>query len=269
MGVQHLQSDYSTLNKKELDFLIQSSNLAIEFNGLYWHNELFVSSDYHLKKTIECQEKNIELIHIFEDEWIFKKDIVKSIIKNRLKKTNNVIFARKCEIKKIDSKSSNEFLENNHIQGAVNSKVRLGLFYNNELVSLMTFSRGRIIMGGKRNEWELNRFVNRIDTNVVGAAGKLFKHFIQNYTPQKVISYSDIRLFGGGMYEKLGFIKKSQSVPNYWYVINNLRYYRFNFRKSVLVKQGYDKNKTEREIMFDRKIYRIYDCGNIRWEWNK
>ena len=68
------------------------------------------------------------------------------------------------------------------------------------------------------------------------------------------------------MYKKLGFEKKTHSKPNYWYVINNLRYYRFNFRKSILIKNGYDKNKTEKEIMFERGIYRIYDCGNIRWE---
>ena len=82
------------------------------------------------------------------------------------------------------------------------------------------------------------------------------------------MSYSDIRLFNGGMYENLGFKKVSQSKPNYWYVINGIRYHRFNFRKSVLVKEGFDRNKTEKEIMFERKIYRIYDCGHIRWEYN-
>ena len=132
----------------------------------------------------------------------------------------------------------------------------------------MTFSKGRIIMGGKSNEWELTRFCNKIDTNVIGSASKLFSYFIKNYNPQKVVSYSDLRIFGGGMYNKLGFKEISQSKPNYWYVINGLRYHRFNFRKSILVKEGYNKNKTEKEIMFDRKIYRIYDCGHIRWEYN-
>jgi hypothetical protein len=146
--------------------------------------------------------------------------------------------------------------------------VRLGLFYNNELVSLMTFSKGRVIMGGKEDEWELNRFVNKINTNVIGASSKLFKYFLKKYIPKRVVSYSDIRLFNGKMYDSLGFVKISQSRPNYWYVINGLRYYRFNFRKSILVKEGFDKSKSEREIMFERKIYRIYDCGHIRWEYN-
>jgi len=269
LQINHTTSNRSILdNKKELDVFIPDNNLAIEFNGLYWHNELFVTPDYHLNKTIECQEKGIHLIHIFEDEWLYKKNIVKSIIKNKLNKIKKTLYARKCIIKEIDSDTSKLFLNENHIQGKVNSKVKLGLFYDDNLVSVMTFSKGRVIMGGKKNEWELNRFCNLLNTNVIGGAGKLFSYFLKTYKPEKVISYSDIRIFDGGMYNKLGFIKKSQSPPNYWYVINNNRYYRFNFRKSVLIKEGYPKDKTEKEIMFDRKIYRIYDCGNVRWEHN-
>jgi hypothetical protein len=110
------------------------------------------------------------------------------------------------------------------------------------------------------------RFSNKTFTNVIGGASKLFKFFLEKYKPNKIISYSDIRYFDGSLYKKLGFNEKSKSKPNYSYVINDKRYYRFNFRKSILVKQGFDPNKTEKEIMFERKIYRIYDCGNIRWE---
>lgn len=268
LSISHKCSSKKELNGKELDIFISNNNLAIELDGIYWHNELFVPSDYHIKKTIGCQEKNIELIHIFEDEWLYKKEIVQSIIKNRLGKTESSIFARKCNIRIIGSNTCKNFLNNNHIQGNVNSKIRIGLYYNNELVSVMTFSKGRILMGGKDNEWELTRFCNKINTNVIGSAGKLFSYFIKNYLPKKIISYSDIRLFNGGMYENLGFKRISQSKPNYWYVINGQRYHRFNFRKSVLIREGFDVNKTEKEIMFDRKIYRIYDCGHIRWEYN-
>jgi len=266
LSIEHNCSSKIMDNKQELDIFIPQYNLAIEFNGVYWHNELFLPYDYHLNKTIKCQEKNIELIHIFEDEWVNKKEIVKSIIKNRIKKTDDNIFARKCEIKEMDSITCKKFLDENHIQGNVNSKVKIGLYYKGDLTSVMTFSKGRVLMGGKSDEWELTRFCNKINTNVVGAAGKLLKYFMNTYLPNKIISYSDIRLFNGDMYKHLGFEKKTQSKPNYWYVINGLRYYRFNFRKDILVKEGYDKNKTEKEIMFDRKIYRIYDCGHIRWE---
>jgi len=121
-------------------------------------------------------------------------------------------------------------------------------------------------MGGKSNEFELTRFCNLINCNVIGSASKLLNFFIKKYRPQKIVSYSDVRLFNGELYNKLNFKKIHQSKPNYWYVIDDIRHNRFNYRKSILVKHGFDKNKTEKEIMFERKIYRIYDCGNIRWE---
>lgn len=254
--------------KTEIDILLTDHNIGLEINGLYWHNELFKSNDYHLKKTIDSDNIGIKLIHIFEDEWVYKKDIIISILKNKIGLVDKKIYARKCEIREIKSNESKEFLEQNHIQGNVNSKVRLALFYDDKMVSLMTFSKGRVIMGGKSTEWELNRFCNLIGINVIGGASKLMNYFIKNYSPKKIISYSDIRLFDGGMYERLGFKKVSISKPNYWYVINDVRKHRFTFRKSILTKEGYDPNQTEREIMFNRKIYRIYDCGNVRWEFD-
>jgi hypothetical protein len=268
LDVNCLETQRIPNKRTEIDILLPDHNLGIEFNGLYWHNELFKSKNYHLEKTTDLLSHGIKLIHVFEDEWLYKQEIVKSILRNKLNKIENKIYARKCVIKELTTIETKNFLDDNHIQGNVNSKVRLGLFHNEILVSLMSFSKGRIIMGGKDTEWELNRFANILNTNVIGGASRLLNYFIKQYNPNKIVSYSDIRIFEGGMYEKLGFTKISQSKPNYWYVINDLRKHRFNFRKSILVKEGYDKNLTEQKIMLDRKIYRIYDCGNIRWEMN-
>lgn len=251
----------------EIDIYLPDKKIGIEINGVYWHNELFKPQNYHLQKTMDCQNVGISLIHIFEDEWLYKKDIVKSIILGKLGLITKKIHARKCKIQEITSSKSKKFLNDNHIQGNVNSKIKIGLFYDGKLVSLMTFSKGRVIMGGKKNEWELNRFCNLLNHNVNGGASKLLNYFKKKYTPNKLISYSDIRIFDGGMYEKLGFKKISQSKPNYWYVVKDIRQHRFGFRKSILIKEGYNKHLTEKQIMFDRKIYRIYDCGNIRWEY--
>ena len=247
----------------ELDIYIPSHNIAIEFDGLYWHSEIHKPSNYHLNKTELCEEKNIKLIHIFEDEWLFKKDVVKSRLKNILGLTENKIYARKTEIKLVDNKLANKFLEENHIQGNVNSSIKLGLYYNNELVSLMTFGKGRVALGGNSNQYELLRFCNKLNTIVVGGADKLLQYFIKTYNPIEIISYADRRWSKGDLYKKLNFEFIRYSNPNYWYVINNIRKHRFGFRKSILVKKGYDKNKTEHQIMLDRKIYRIYDCGTI------
>ena len=266
LNIEFESSNRTILNKKELDIYIPKYNLAIEFDGLYWHNELFVDKDYHLEKTNLCKENDIELLHIFEDEWLYKKDIVKSIIKYKLNLITDKIFARKCNLKEITNNECKDFYEENHIQGHFNSKVNIGLFYNNELVSIMSFSKGRIIMSGKEDEWELTRFVVKINKIIIGGADKLFKYFLSNYKPHKIISYSDKRLFNGNLYKQLGFQFKHDSKPNYWYVHQMQRYYRFNYRKSELVKQGFDNNKTEHQIMLDRNIYRIYDCGVSKWE---
>jgi hypothetical protein len=265
LGIETIQA-YRVKGNKEIDIFLPEFNIGIEMNGLYWHNELFAKNDKHINKTNFFKELGIYIIHIFEDEWNYKKEIVKSILSNRFNMNINKIYARKCKIVELTNKDVKSFYNENHIQGAVNSKINIGLMYDNILVSVMSFAKGRIIMSGNQDEWELTRFCNKTFTNIVGGASRLFKFFLDKYKPIKIISYSDIRYFDGSLYEKLGFKEKSKSKPNYSYVINDKRHYRFNFRKSILVKQGFDPNKTEKEIMFERKMYRIYDCGNIRWE---
>ena len=124
-------------------------------------------------------------------------------------------------------------------------------------------------MNGVKNEWELLRFCNKINHSVIGGASKLFKHFIKYYNPKQLISYADRRWSQGNLYKQLGFNKTHNSIPNYFYVVNNEREHRFKYRKNLLVESGFDIKKTEREIMYDRGIYRIYDCGNLVYIYNK
>lgn len=269
INVDYESKNRNILNGKEIDIYLPKDRLAIEFNGLYYHSDLFISNDYHLNKTEECEKQNIKLLHIFEDEWIFKKEIVKSIIKSKLGLIKERVYARKCVIKEISSNICNDFLNKNHIQGQVNSSIRLGLYYNDELVSLMTFGKSRVSLGSKNIDngvYEMYRFCNRINTSVVGAASKLFKYFLENYKPKKVISFSDNRYFNGDLYKKLGFTYIEDTKPNYWYVKGLERYHRFNFRKDRLLLEGFDKSMTEKDIMIEKGYVRIYDCGNKKYE---
>jgi hypothetical protein len=261
LGIETVRHDKKILNGKELDILIPSHNIAIEFDGLYWHSELYVSSDYHLSKTNLCIKNGIQLIHIFEDEWMYRKEIVKSRLKNILGLTENKVFARKCEVKEIPPKIAKSFLNNNHIQGYTNSNIKLGLYHNNNLVSVMLFNKPRKGIGNTVDGYELSRFASKLDINVLGGASKLFKYFISNYSANNVISYADRRWSNGNLYDKLGFTLKSINRPTYWYIFNNKRKHRLLFRKQLLIKDGYDKNLTEHSIMLNRKIFRIYDCG--------
>ena len=256
------------LDGKEIDIYIPEKKIGFEFNGLYWHSEKNGKDrKYHLKKTKKAKEKGIRLIHIFEDEWVYKKDIVKSRIKNILNIDFKRIYARKCEIRQIEN--INDFLNENHIQGSINSSIKLGLFFENELVSVMSFGKKRISLGSISNEreFELLRFANKKGISVIGGGSKLLKFFERNFNPSEIISYSDNRWNTGNLYEKLGFEKLKDTPPNYYYIINKKRVHRFSYRKNVLFEKlnEYDEKLTEYENMLKNGYDRIWDCGSSKW----
>lgn len=249
----------------ELDIFIPEIKMAIEFNGLSWHSEEHIDKNYHLNKTEECEKLGIHLIHIYEDDWLFKRHIVESRLKSILGFSNSKIFARKCIIKELNNEETKTFFEENHLQGGgPNSKYRYGLFFENELVAVMTFGASRF----EKNKIELHRFANKLGSNVIGGASKLFKHFLNIVKPTEVISYADRSWTmnnGHSVYEQLGFKLVGKTDANYYYIKNKKREDRFKFRKSKLVKEGFNPNKTEVEIMNERKLFRIYDSGNLKF----
>lgn len=261
LGVEVIENDRSLI-KKEIDIYLPQLKLGIEFNGLYYHSDKFKEKNYHIDKTIKCKELGIQLIHIWEDDWVFKNDIIKSILLNRINNISEKIYARKCKIRIVDSKVSKIFLNDNHIQGNTTSSIRIGLFHNNELVSLMTLGNRNI---NSIKTFELIRFCNKINVNVIGGASKIFKYFLKNYDYEKITSYSDISIFSGQLYENLGFINDGNTSLNYYWTDLNRKYHRFNFNKKKLIKMGYDRNLTEEQIMKNIGYYKIWSCGQIRW----
>jgi len=253
----------------ELDVYLPDLKLAFEFNGLYWHNELNKENNYHINKTEQCEKLGIHLIHIYQDDWLYKLDVVKSRILNTLGVTENKVYARNCEIKEVSYKEAKKYLEENHIQGNSVSKIRYGLYHTGDLVSLMTFTMPRRIMKSNTSvegEYELVRFSSKKYTSVVGGASRLLKHFIKINIPTKIISYADRSWSTGNLYESLGFNFINNTPPNYYYIVDGIRKHRFNYRKDILVKEGYDSTKTEHGIMIERNIFRIYDSGSMKYE---
>lgn len=261
--------DRKTLGlRNEIDILIPEKNIGFEYDGLFWHCELMKDGNYHLNKTNACKEKGVTLYHIFEDEWQYKKDIVKSMIKNILGCTSESIYARKCIVREITSKECSDFLINNHIQGNCLGKVRIGLFHNEELISVMLLGHARHFAGSGKQEWELLRMCSKINYKVVGGASKMFSYFIKTYNPNEVMTFADKRWSIGNVYNKLGFELYNESRPNYFYVIGNKRFYRYNFRKSILKKKyNCPDDMTEKEFCRNQKWYRIYDCGCLCYRW--
>jgi len=257
-----ITKDRGMLNGKELDIYIPSHNLAIEFNGLYWHSELFIDKNYHLNKTELCESKGVQLIHIFEDEWLHKRGIVESRLKSILGILDTKIYARKCEIKEVNNKDKRAFLSCNHIQDTVGSKINLGLYHNEELVSMMTFGHRPIL---QPSEYELLRFCNKLNTTVVGGASRLLNHFIKTHKPAEIVSYADRRWSQGELYNSLNMEFVYDTKPNFHYIRGKYRDNRIKYQKHKLVEMGFDKNKTANEIMFENGYYRIYDCGHKKY----
>jgi predicted nucleic acid-binding Zn ribbon protein len=258
-----IKKDKNILNGLEIDIYLPDYKLGIEFDGIYYHSNKFKDKNYHLNKTNLCEQQGIELFHIFEDEWLYKKEIVKSIIKNKLNIIENIILVNECTIKEIDSPTCSNFLNDNHIQGVIKSKIKIGLFYNSELVLVMTFSKKRI-----NDEYEMHRFCNKLNTQVIGGASKLLSYFIKTYNPKSILTFADRRYSNGGLYKQLGFKFIENIKPNYWYIKKHelIKYRKYNFRKDKLISKEFDKNKTKNEIMLERGYLKIYDCGKIKFE---
>lgn len=259
-------------NAGELDIFSKERNIGIEFNGLWWHNELHIERNYHVKKSSSYLELGVKVFHVWEDDWVLKREIVKSRIE-KLMGASRKIYARSCTVKKISSKMSKDFIEKYHIQGNVNSSQRFGLFFGDELLQVMTFSkpRGLMSMHGEKG-WELLRFASKFGISVIGGASKLFVTFLRDKNPEEVFSFCDIGWTPdpeNAVYRRMGFELESRTLPNYYYVINGVRHSRMSFTKKQLIKEGYDARMTEHEIMLQRKFYRVYDLGNWKFRWKK
>jgi len=255
-----IQSDRTILSPKEIDILIPSMNLGFEINGVYWHSEVQgKDANYHLNKTKLAENNKVRLIHIFDSEWIHKQEIVKSRITSLLGH-NRVIYGRKTIIKEITS-GMGLFLDNNHIQGNAQSSKSYGLYYEDELVAMMTFGKPRY---NKKYEYELIRFCNKMNTTVIGGASKLYNHFVKQNSPKSIISYSDKRWNTGNLYEILGMTKVSESKPNYYYFKDDVLESRIKYQKHKLINllEKYDPELTEADNMYINGYNRIWDCGN-------
>jgi very-short-patch-repair endonuclease len=250
---------------QEIDIYIPEFKLGIEINGIYWHSFNAGGKDhmYHESKRLLCESQGILLLQFWDSEIIEKFDIIMSMIFSRMN-LNTRIPARKTIIQEVSNDVKRKFLDENHIQGRCESSIDYGLFYNNELVSLMTFGKSRF----SKVPYELLRFCNKKFHGVIGGAGKLLKHFINNHN-DSVISYSDSRYSDGGLYKTLGFQLKTVNRPQYYYTKD---YYnlesRMKYQKKYikcLYPDIYDSSLTEFDNMLKIGYDRIYGCSIKTW----
>ena len=266
-----VENSRQIISPKELDIYIPSKNLAIEFDGVHWHDENHIDKNYHFNKTRLCNEKGIDLIHVFEDDWLYKKEIVKSMIASRLGMYQQKIFARKCEIKEIEKSQAELFFNENHLQGFTNCNDYVALIHNNEVVQCVAIRE----KGWHDGNVELTRMVTKLNTQVIGGFSKLMK-FVYDKYKSPITSYIYRAWFNGKGYLESGFEVIKENPPSYSYVMNGKRIHKSHFRKDKIKKmyekgllKFYDETKTEHENMINNNVYRIYDCGTIKVVYKK
>jgi hypothetical protein len=228
------------------------------------------TKSYLSKMKQEAILQGIKVLIIFEDEWFSNSSLVLSKLSHQFGLNNSSrIYARKCEIREVTS--IGPFLKKNHIQGADGSQIKLGAFYNDKMVAVMTFAKPRKFMNKNTKEegvWELSRFATDVNYIVVGIASKLLKHFQRNYEWKEVYSYADLRWSDGNVYEQLGFSLSGATDPNYFYIVDGQRIHRWGFRKSLLKTKfpnTFNPQKTEYENMIIAGYDRIWDCGHLKY----
>jgi len=262
----YIKNTKNVISPYELDFYFPDKKIAFELNGVYWHSEIYKDKNYHKIKSDLCEENNIQLIHIWEDDFYNNFDLIKSMCKSKLGIIKNKIYARQCIIKEIKSNEYRNFLEHNHIQGIINSSKKYGLEYKNEIVAVMGFGKLRIPLGSKNidGKYELHRFCTIRNTIVIGGASKLLSYFEKNNNYKEIITYAKRDYSNGNLYKQLGFDFIKSTAPGFYWLVENKRKHRYNYRKDRIISEK-NKHMTAVEIMHEKGYIRCYDSGNLKF----
>lgn len=257
-----------SIGNRSYDFAVANSNYLVEINPTITHNSFMsvfdkasngLDKNYHLDKTNLARQSGFTCLHAWDwDDWAKVVEIIKP--------KSNVIYARKCEIRELDTVTCREFLQQYHLQGSCRGQtVRLGLYYQDKLVMVMTFGKPRY---NKKFEWELLRLCTKSDMSVVGGAERLWKKFLADYTPNSVISYCDNAKFSGEVYTRLGMALSNVTPPNkHWYNVKTKEH----ITNNLLLQKGFDnlfgtdfgKGTDNEQLMLESGWLPIYDCGQM------
>jgi hypothetical protein len=242
----------------EIDLYLPDYKLGIEYNGAYWHSEeQGKDKQYHITKQKLAEQNNIKLIQIFDFEWENRKEQIKGHLNSLIDKNITTIYGRKTIVKEISKIESNEFIEQNHIHGAINAKYNYGLFYENELVSVLTLSKSRFT---KKYDFEVIRFCTKIGFRIIGSLSKFIKFIKTNLEFDTIVSYSHRRLFSGESFIKAGFVLSHKTDPGYFWANK--------YSSNILPRYKTQKHKlnttlTESQYMTSKDYVKVWDCGQL------
>lgn len=259
----------SLVGNYNYDLLIEDRKLLIKYVDPRFMSEEFTGRNYLM--TLQNEANVLGYTILFFDVFSLKEKFyqILEFVKYKCNISAFKVYARQCTVKLAPNNEARDLYDKMHLQGFTTASYHVGLYYNNTLVSCMSFSKYRPGIGKNRgdNAYELSRFATL--GNVVGAASKLLSHFKTVYRPKLIYSFSDNMYSTGEIYRTLGFIQENAIVkPSYKYseMFNTELYHRFTFSKSKLtVFDNYDESKSESQIMKEAGYLRLYDAGKKTW----
>ena len=268
LNIKYEKNVREVIKNKELDIYIPSLKIAIECNGEYFHSTKFRHPNYHIEKKRDCTDNEIDLLHLWGRDIINKPKIIFGIIRNKIKKNRYKIMARKCKIEKISPQSARIFAEKYHLNGFSPAETHLGMFYKNRMVSYISLGKNRFSKN-TTNQKEIVRYVNINNFYIIGGLEKFISYIQKELNIKNIITFSDNNLFNGNCYRRVGFKYIGLTPISYSYVKNNITYSRYQCQKHKLEKllgDDYDPLLSEKDNMKKSGFFRIYDCGNHKFE---
>lgn len=239
----------------QMDAWIPSLNLAVEYNGLHWHSEEskkdLGGKDYHLNKTVLCESNGIHLIHIYEDDWLYKEDVVKSLLNEVINGISYVDVISLLKVKLVEDSVADEFINRNSlfIKDVYPIDYWIGLYDDKTLCSVMAVME---VAEG----YEIHRFCDAIDHKVSGSFERLIEYVRDNINPDIMIGYMDRSWHKSGMdrncYLDYGFEFVS-TLDNISYIFDK-----------------YERKRMISEYMGDiEKDSVIWNSGSFKYVWHK
>lgn len=229
--------------------ILQNYDVTLEWEGdvLYAYTPNHRISFYIVGENFTEGSAHI-VIHM--DQIKNSPEKIAALILSKLK-LNKTIYARSCEIKRVDKKTAVNFFETYHLMNSTKSAFNFGLYYKNELIALASFSKGRKMnrLREEQRSFELIRFCSRSGITVTGGLSKLLKNFCKEKNAGDIMTYVDKQLSDGSSFVRAGFKKYSETEPNY-FLINKI-----TFERTCASKD---------EIYDPKKFYLTPNAGNVK-----
>lgn len=257
LGVSVESGNRSVIAPKEIDIWFPDHKFGVELHGLYWHRgvDRGCQTKYNMAKSV-----GVRLIQVYEDEWAFKADVVKDMIKAKLG-LRSTLYARKTNLQSITPSVANEFYDKWHIAGGARGSEHSGLFHAGVLVAALTVAKSRY----SAHDLEIVRYA--ASCNLVSGFAKLFADVCARHAGKSVISYADLRLTTGDQYIKAEFTDAGITVPDYYWVKRLTKLPRYRTQKhllktNLLFKDFYALEKSESEICTEAGYHKVYGVGH-------